>query len=195
MALLTYCFSFIICSCNFFVFFVVLSCVVIQISFSPSLFVVIINVLFLQAVEFSRLVSSLRPEEPEDVIVNACQKLIAFFNQRCEQKVVFVKQHGLLPLMELLEVPKPRVCNYSILVFFVTRTLHFTSSTRVGPLTLGHGYETWTLLFWFKILKVHLKQPSWTRGHVFGSDMGIRVRVIQLIFSSCLSFSFFFHLA
>ncbi|XP_057528086.1 MAP3K epsilon protein kinase 1-like isoform X1 [Amaranthus tricolor] len=67
------------------------------------------NLFPLQAVEFSRLVSSLRPEEPEDVIVNACQKLIAFFNQRCEQKVVFVKQHGLLPLMELLEVPKPRV--------------------------------------------------------------------------------------
>lgn len=47
--------------------------------------------------------------------MNACQKLIGFFNQRSEQKVVFIKQHGLLPLMELLEVPKPRVCNGSIL--------------------------------------------------------------------------------
>lgn len=60
------------------------------------------------------MIASLRPEEPEDVIVNACLKLIAFFNQRSEQKVVFVKQHGLLPLMELLEVPRPRVCNFSI---------------------------------------------------------------------------------
>ncbi|KAH9616809.1 hypothetical protein KSS87_019966, partial [Heliosperma pusillum] len=63
----------------------------------------------LQAVEFSRLVGSLRPEEPEDVIVNSCQKLVAFFHQRPEQKIVFVTQHGLLPLMELLEVPRPRV--------------------------------------------------------------------------------------
>ncbi|XP_074307705.1 MAP3K epsilon protein kinase 1-like isoform X2 [Silene latifolia] len=63
----------------------------------------------LQAVEFSRLVGSLRPEEPEDVIVNSCQKLVAFFHQRSEQKIVFITQHGFLPLMELLEVPRPRV--------------------------------------------------------------------------------------
>ncbi|KAG8365759.1 hypothetical protein BUALT_Bualt17G0005300 [Buddleja alternifolia] len=62
-----------------------------------------------QAVEFSKLVSSLRPDEPEDVIVSACQKLITFFHQRTEQKFVFITQHGLLPLMELLEVPRTRV--------------------------------------------------------------------------------------
>ncbi|MCD7456439.1 MAP3K epsilon protein kinase 1 [Datura stramonium] len=56
------------------------------------------------AVEFSKLVSTLRTDEPEDVIVSACQKLIAFFHQRPDQKLVFVTQHGLLPLMELLEV-------------------------------------------------------------------------------------------
>lgn len=67
------------------------------------------NLFPLQAVEFSRLVGSLRPEESEDVIVSACQKLIAFFNQRPEQKIVFVTQHGLLPLIELLEVPRTRV--------------------------------------------------------------------------------------
>lgn len=63
----------------------------------------------LQAVEFSRLVGSLRPDESEDVIVSSCQKLIAFFHQRPEQKIVFVTQHGLLPLMELLEVRRNRV--------------------------------------------------------------------------------------
>ncbi|XP_031372332.1 MAP3K epsilon protein kinase 1-like isoform X2 [Punica granatum] len=63
----------------------------------------------LQAVEFGRLVASLRPEEPEDVIVSACQKLIAIFHQRPDQKLVFVSQHGLLPLMELLELPNNRV--------------------------------------------------------------------------------------
>ncbi|KAE8650910.1 MAP3K epsilon protein kinase 1 isoform X1 [Cucumis sativus] len=63
----------------------------------------------LQAVEFGRLVGSLRPDEPEDVIVSACQKLIAIFHQRPEQKIVYVTQHGLLPLTELLEVPKTRI--------------------------------------------------------------------------------------
>lgn len=67
------------------------------------------NLFPLQAVEFSRLVGMLRPEESEEVIVSACQKLIGIFHQRPEQKIVFVTQHGLLPLMELLEVPKTRV--------------------------------------------------------------------------------------
>ncbi|KAE8669701.1 MAP3K epsilon protein kinase 1 [Hibiscus syriacus] len=67
------------------------------------------NLFPLQAVEFSRLVGSLRPEESEDAIVTACQKLIAIFRQRPEQKVVFFSQRGLLPLMELLDVPKTRV--------------------------------------------------------------------------------------
>ncbi|KAB5547998.1 hypothetical protein DKX38_011404 [Salix brachista] len=67
------------------------------------------NLFPLQAVEFSRLVGLLRPEESEEVIVSACQKLISIFHQRPEQKIVFITQHGLLPLMELLEVPKTRV--------------------------------------------------------------------------------------
>lgn len=62
--------------------------------------------------EFGRLVGSLRPEEPEEVIVSACQKLIAIFHQRSDQKLVFVRQHGLLPLMDLLEVPNTRVCSF-----------------------------------------------------------------------------------
>ncbi|GMJ09851.1 mitogen-activated protein kinase kinase kinase 7, MAP3K EPSILON PROTEIN KINASE [Hibiscus trionum] len=67
------------------------------------------NLFPLQAVEFSRLVGSLRPEESEDAIVTACQKLVAIFCQRPEQKIVFVSQCGLLPLIELLDVPKTRV--------------------------------------------------------------------------------------
>ncbi|XP_022763955.1 MAP3K epsilon protein kinase 1-like isoform X4 [Durio zibethinus] len=62
-----------------------------------------------KAVEFSRLVGSLRPEESEDAIVTASQKLVAIFHQRPEQKIVFVTQHGLLPLMDLLDVPRTRV--------------------------------------------------------------------------------------
>lgn len=63
----------------------------------------------LQAVEFSKLVGLLKPEESEDSIISACQKLISFFNQRPEQKHVFLSQHGFLSLMELLDVPKNRV--------------------------------------------------------------------------------------
>ncbi|XP_022555180.1 MAP3K epsilon protein kinase 1-like [Brassica napus] len=67
------------------------------------------NLLPLQAVEFSRLVSSLRPSETEDAIVTSCQKLVAMFRHRPEQKVVFVTQHGFLPVMDLLDSPKSRV--------------------------------------------------------------------------------------
>ncbi|XP_056845054.1 MAP3K epsilon protein kinase 1 [Raphanus sativus] len=63
----------------------------------------------LQAVEFSRLASSLRPDESEDAIVSSCEKLAVMFRQRPEQKTVFVTQHGFLPLMDLLHVPKPPV--------------------------------------------------------------------------------------
>lgn len=67
------------------------------------------NLLHLQVVEFSKLVSALRPDGSEDSIVSSCQKLTAFFLQRPEQKLVFVNQHGFLPLLDLLEVQKPNV--------------------------------------------------------------------------------------
>ncbi|XP_010534878.1 PREDICTED: MAP3K epsilon protein kinase 1-like isoform X2 [Tarenaya hassleriana] len=63
----------------------------------------------LQAVEFSRLVSCLRPDESEDAIISACLKLIGIFHQRPEQKALFVTRHGFLPLMDLLDIPKSRV--------------------------------------------------------------------------------------
>lgn len=62
-----------------------------------------------QSVEYTQSIGCLRPEEPEDVIVAACQKIISVFNQRPEQKIVFVRKHGFLPLVDLLEVPKARV--------------------------------------------------------------------------------------
>ncbi|XP_010552280.1 PREDICTED: MAP3K epsilon protein kinase 1 isoform X2 [Tarenaya hassleriana] len=67
------------------------------------------NLFPLQAVEFSRLMSCLRPDESEDTIVSTCQKLIGIFRQRSAQKAVFVTQHGFLPLMDLLDIPKSRV--------------------------------------------------------------------------------------
>uniref|UniRef100_A0A1D1XID8 non-specific serine/threonine protein kinase n=1 Tax=Anthurium amnicola TaxID=1678845 RepID=A0A1D1XID8_9ARAE len=70
------------------------------------------NLFPLQAVEFSKHVGLLKPEEPEDVITSSCQKLISIFHQRPEQKQVYLSQHGFLPLMELLEVPNNRVICY-----------------------------------------------------------------------------------
>uniref|UniRef100_A0A175YQP2 non-specific serine/threonine protein kinase n=2 Tax=Daucus carota subsp. sativus TaxID=79200 RepID=A0A175YQP2_DAUCS len=62
-----------------------------------------------QAVEYSKLVATLRPDEPEDVIVYACQKLAAFFHERPEQKFVFLTQHSFLSLVELFEISENRV--------------------------------------------------------------------------------------
>lgn len=62
-----------------------------------------------QVVEVSRLIGMLKPEESEDMIVSACQKLIAIFKDFPDQKLLFVSQHGLVPLMEMLEVANNRV--------------------------------------------------------------------------------------
>ncbi|CAN6968447.1 unnamed protein product [Brassica oleracea var. botrytis] len=72
------------------------------------------NLYPLQAVEFSRLVSFLRPDESEDAIVSSSEKLVVIFRQRPEQKAVFVTQHGFLPLMDLLDAPKSPVI-YAVL--------------------------------------------------------------------------------
>jgi hypothetical protein len=60
-------------------------------------------------VEFNKVVGLLKPEEPEQVIIPACQKLIVFFTQRPETKETFMSQHGFLPLLELLDLKKPQV--------------------------------------------------------------------------------------
>ncbi|XP_015691864.1 MAP3K epsilon protein kinase 1-like isoform X4 [Oryza brachyantha] len=63
----------------------------------------------LQSVEYSKIVAQLKPGESEEVILSSCQKLMLFFNQRPEQKQIYVSQNGFLPLMELLELPKNRI--------------------------------------------------------------------------------------
>lgn len=62
-----------------------------------------------QALEVSRLIGMLKPAESEEMIVSACQKLIAIFQDLPDQKMLFVSQHGLVPLMEMLEVANNRV--------------------------------------------------------------------------------------
>ncbi|KAH9307044.1 hypothetical protein KI387_011448 [Taxus chinensis] len=65
----------------------------------------------IQAVEVSRLIGLLKPGESEDMVVSACQKLVAMFQEYPDQKIIFVSQHGLVPLMEMLEVANIRVIN------------------------------------------------------------------------------------
>ncbi|KAF8407462.1 hypothetical protein HHK36_006595 [Tetracentron sinense] len=97
----------------------------------------------LQAVEFSRLVGSLRPEEPEDVIVSASQKLIDFFRERPEQKLVFITQHGLLPLMELLEVPKTNVISSVLQIInqIIKDNTDFQENACLVGLVSGSGID------------------------------------------------------
>ncbi|KAF3336305.1 serine/threonine-protein kinase sepA-like protein [Carex littledalei] len=63
----------------------------------------------LQSVEFNKVVGLLKPEEPEQVIIPACQKLTVFFTRRPETKETFMSQHGFLQLIELLDLKKPQI--------------------------------------------------------------------------------------
>uniref|UniRef100_A0A6N2MM33 Uncharacterized protein n=1 Tax=Salix viminalis TaxID=40686 RepID=A0A6N2MM33_SALVM len=83
------------------------------------------------------------------------QKLISIFHQRPEQKIVFITQHGLLPLMELLEVPKTRVfklqrstprndfCRIAAkngILFRLVNTLYsLNEATRLASISVGTG--------------------------------------------------------
>lgn len=59
--------------------------------------------------EFNKVVGFLKPEESEQVIIPACQKLTVFFTRRPETKETFMSQHGFLQLIELLDLKKPQV--------------------------------------------------------------------------------------
>ncbi|XP_024545433.1 MAP3K epsilon protein kinase 1 isoform X1 [Selaginella moellendorffii] len=62
-----------------------------------------------QAVEVTRLIGLLKPEEPEEAIVSTCQKLVSVFREFPEQKSHLILQHGIMPLLEMLEVNNNRV--------------------------------------------------------------------------------------
>jgi hypothetical protein len=63
--------------------------------------------------EITRLVSLLKPDESEEAIVSACSKLVAIFQDYPEQKSHLVSQHGIFPLVEMLEVNNNRVRAFS----------------------------------------------------------------------------------
>lgn len=62
-----------------------------------------------QAQEILRLISLLTPEQSETNILAACQELITIFKQFPGQKSQLVSHHGVLPIMEMLDVSNPSV--------------------------------------------------------------------------------------
>ncbi|XP_024396250.1 MAP3K epsilon protein kinase 1 isoform X2 [Physcomitrium patens] len=62
-----------------------------------------------QALEVSRLMAMLKLDETEEVILAACQKLSSIFREFPKQKQDFMKPHGLIPLMDMLDMNNNRV--------------------------------------------------------------------------------------
>lgn len=62
-----------------------------------------------QSVEITRLVGLLKPEESEDSIIKACQRLVSIFREHPELKAQWISQHGIMPFMEMLEMKNNRV--------------------------------------------------------------------------------------
>lgn len=62
-----------------------------------------------QSVEISRLIGFLKPEESEDSIIKACQRLVSLFREHPEQKMHLISQHGVMTFMDMLEMKNNRV--------------------------------------------------------------------------------------
>lgn len=65
-----------------------------------------------QALEVSRLMAMLKLDETEEVILAACQKLSSIFREFPKQKQDFMKPHGLIPLMDMLDMNNNRVQHF-----------------------------------------------------------------------------------
>ncbi|KAF2069497.1 hypothetical protein CYY_009186 [Polysphondylium violaceum] len=58
--------------------------------------------------EIFKLLNLLTPEQTEDVINSACEQLITMFKENAEQKTLLIRRHGVIPIMEMLEVSNIR---------------------------------------------------------------------------------------
>jgi hypothetical protein len=73
--------------------------------------------------EIKLLIENLQPNKDEDVVLESCKKLIDLFKQYPSLKESFSKHHGVLPIIDMLEVSNIKVL-HSILkvlneVFFI----------------------------------------------------------------------------
>lgn len=62
-----------------------------------------------QALEVSRLMAMLKPDETEEVILSTCKKLSSIFQEFPKQKNDLMRPHGIIPLMDMLDVNNNRV--------------------------------------------------------------------------------------
>eukprot|EP01112_Ceratiomyxa_fruticulosa_P019583 TRINITY_DN6452_c0_g1_i1.p1 TRINITY_DN6452_c0_g1~~TRINITY_DN6452_c0_g1_i1.p1 ORF type:complete len:1073 (+),score=231.94 TRINITY_DN6452_c0_g1_i1:255-3473(+) len=56
-----------------------------------------------------KMMSRLQPDESEGVILRACDDLINIFREQEDQKAHLIRHHGVIPIMEMLEVSNARV--------------------------------------------------------------------------------------
>ncbi|KAJ7540029.1 hypothetical protein O6H91_11G119200 [Diphasiastrum complanatum] len=104
-----------------------------------------------QAMEVTRLIGLLKPEESEEAIITACQKLISMFCESPEQKSHLANQHGVMPLLEMLEVNNNRLINQIIkdsadiqqnacLVGMIPAIMHFAAPERSREIRIQAAY-------------------------------------------------------
>ncbi|MCO5557593.1 hypothetical protein L7F22_011159 [Adiantum nelumboides] len=62
-----------------------------------------------QSQEISRLIGLLKPEESEDSILRACQRLVSLLGEHPEQRAQVISQHGVTTFMDMLETKNNRV--------------------------------------------------------------------------------------
>eukprot|EP01132_Coremiostelium_polycephalum_P005665 gene5665-7051_t len=54
--------------------------------------------------EILKLMNLLQPDQSEEVISGTCEQLITLFKENPEQKSLLIRRHGVIPIMEMLEV-------------------------------------------------------------------------------------------
>eukprot|EP00164_Ancoracysta_twista_P003180 GFYU01004243.1.p1 GENE.GFYU01004243.1~~GFYU01004243.1.p1 ORF type:complete len:1033 (+),score=320.77 GFYU01004243.1:301-3399(+) len=59
--------------------------------------------------EVLKLIAVLQPNEEEDAILQACQKLVELFKTYPALKKYLIANHGVIPIMEMLQVAKPQL--------------------------------------------------------------------------------------
>ena len=63
------------------------------------------------AQEINQQLALLRPDKREGVVLSACQKLVAFFKEYPSTKRHLITHRGVIPIMEMLDVPNPQILN------------------------------------------------------------------------------------
>eukprot|EP00743_Colponemidia_sp_Colp-15_P006476 GILK01006971.1.p1 GENE.GILK01006971.1~~GILK01006971.1.p1 ORF type:complete len:1130 (+),score=224.67 GILK01006971.1:94-3483(+) len=69
-----------------------------------------------QSAEIQKLLGQLKPDDPAEGIINACNRLIEIFKESPGSKTHLITHHGVVPLLEMLEVSNQTVLHYILQV-------------------------------------------------------------------------------